>query len=268
MWRRHLPGLLRERKSRCCRMRAGRRESSTWPAGRLSRMLLLATSTRYGWLASPASALRAGGRRAARRTLMSEATARAGLLNPDMMERDLLILVDGDDRVTGAMSKREAHTFGDETPRGWLHRAFSCFLFDARGRMLLTKRADSKITFPGVWTNACCSHPLHGRVPDEVDTAPVADDAFAMPGHQARRAAQAGARARHRPGAGAARRLPLPTRFHYWAADARPPWRALLVGRARGRPRALRAGRRRRGAERRRGERRALPPPPTSCARC
>ena len=99
-----------------------------------------------------------------------------------MMERDLLILVDGDDRVTGAMSKREAHTFGDDTPRGWLHRAFSCFLFDARGRMLLTKRADSKITFPGVWTNACCSHPLHGRVPDEVDTAPVASDAFAMPG--------------------------------------------------------------------------------------
>ena len=83
---------------------------------------------------APTSALRAGGRRAARRTLMSEAPYGVGLSQSDMMERDLLILVDGDDRVTGAMSKREAHTFGDETPRGWLHRAFSCFLFDARGR--------------------------------------------------------------------------------------------------------------------------------------
>ena len=192
-------------------------------------MLLLATSTRYGWLASPASALRAGGRRAARRTLMSEAPYGVGLSQSDMMERDLLILVDGDDRVTGAMSKREAHTFGDETPRGWLHRAFSCFLFDARGRMLLTKRADSKITFPGVWTNACCSHPLHGRVPDEVDTAPVASDAFAMPGikHAARRKLE------HELGIDPAQ-LPhadfrFLTRFHYWAADtltygARAPW--------------------------------------------
>ena len=51
---------------------------------------------------------------------MSEAPYGVGLSQADMMERDLLILVDGDDRVTGAMSKREAHTFGDETPRGGL----------------------------------------------------------------------------------------------------------------------------------------------------
>ena len=65
-----------------------------------------------------------------------------GLSQADLMDKDLLILVDGRDRVTGAMPKREAHTFSPETPRGWLHRAFSCFVFDEAGRMLLTKRAD------------------------------------------------------------------------------------------------------------------------------
>jgi isopentenyl-diphosphate delta-isomerase len=132
-----------------------------------------------------------------------------------MMAQDMLILVDGEDRVSGAMSKREAHVFGAQTPRGWLHRAFSCFLFDGRGRMLLTRRADSKITFPGVWTNACCSHPLHGRTPEEVD----AGDDLSMPGakHAARR------KLRHELGIDPAE-LPhddfrFLSRFHYWAAD-------------------------------------------------
>jgi isopentenyl-diphosphate delta-isomerase type 1 len=44
---------------------------------------------------------------------------------------------------------------------GLLHRAFSVFLFRPKdGRLLLQKRADEKITFPGMWTNTCCSHPL------------------------------------------------------------------------------------------------------------
>ena len=81
------------------------------------------------------------------------------------MLEDMLILVDAQDRVSGAMSKKEAHQFSRDTPRGWLHRAFSCFIFDAQGRMLLTKRAASKITFPSVWTNACCSHPLPAATP-------------------------------------------------------------------------------------------------------
>lgn len=42
-----------------------------------------------------------------------------------------------------------------------LHRAFSVFLFHPEtGKLLLQKRADEKITFPGMWTNTCCSHPL------------------------------------------------------------------------------------------------------------
>jgi len=146
------------------------------------------------------------------------------------MNQDQLVLVDDQDRVSGAMSKREAHTFSDATPRGWLHRAFSCFVFDAQGRMLLTRRADSKITFPGVWTNACCSHPLHGRTPVEVDvTAADGTVDHAMPGikHAARR------KLRHELGIDPAQ-LPHAefrylTRFHYWAADtltygADAPW--------------------------------------------
>ena len=43
---------------------------------------------------------------------------------------------------------------------GLLHRAFSVFLFDSKNRLLLQQRASEKITFPGMWTNTCCSHPL------------------------------------------------------------------------------------------------------------
>jgi isopentenyl-diphosphate delta-isomerase len=45
--------------------------------------------------------------------------------------------------------------------KGLLHRAFSAFVFrPSDGKLLLQKRADEKITFPGMWTNTCCSHPL------------------------------------------------------------------------------------------------------------
>jgi isopentenyl-diphosphate Delta-isomerase len=43
---------------------------------------------------------------------------------------------------------------------GLLHRAFSVFLFDSQNRLLLQQRATEKITFPDMWTNTCCSHPL------------------------------------------------------------------------------------------------------------
>ena len=44
--------------------------------------------------------------------------------------------------------------------KNMLHRAFSVFLFNSEGKLLLQKRSDTKITFPGYWTNTCCSHPL------------------------------------------------------------------------------------------------------------
>lgn len=44
--------------------------------------------------------------------------------------------------------------------KGLLHRAFSCFLFNSKNELLLQQRASEKITFPDMWTNTCCSHPL------------------------------------------------------------------------------------------------------------
>ena len=66
------------------------------------------------------------------------------------------ILVDESDAVTGSASKADCH-HGE----GVLHRAFSIFIFNSEGRLLLQQRSSEKITFPGVWANTCCSHPLH-----------------------------------------------------------------------------------------------------------
>lgn len=68
-----------------------------------------------------------------------------------------LILVNEQDVPIGVMEKMEAHQ------KGLLHRALSVFLFDHSGNMLLQQRADSKYHSPGLWTNACCSHPMPGE---------------------------------------------------------------------------------------------------------
>ena len=73
-------------------------------------------------------------------------------------EAEELILVDGDDNETGYLSKAECHNGG-----GILHRAFSVFLFDAEGRVLLQQRAWSKRLWGGYWSNSCCSHPRRGE---------------------------------------------------------------------------------------------------------
>lgn len=64
-----------------------------------------------------------------------------------------MLLVNEQDDVIGTMDKLEAHRSGA------LHRAFSIFLFDEQGRLLLQKRASGKYHSPGLWTNTCCSHP-------------------------------------------------------------------------------------------------------------
>jgi isopentenyl-diphosphate delta-isomerase len=64
-----------------------------------------------------------------------------------------VILVDADDVAIGTMEKIEAHE------KGLLHRAFSILLVNEQGEMLLQQRALEKYHSPGLWTNACCSHP-------------------------------------------------------------------------------------------------------------
>jgi len=73
-------------------------------------------------------------------------------------EAEELILVDADDRETGHLSKSACHD-GD----GVLHRAFSIFLFNDAGELLLQQRATSKRLWPGYWSNSCCSHPRRGE---------------------------------------------------------------------------------------------------------
>lgn len=70
---------------------------------------------------------------------------------------DHVVLVDELDQELGTMEKLEAHR------QGALHRAFSVFLFDEEGRILLQQRADCKYHSAGLWTNTCCSHPRPGE---------------------------------------------------------------------------------------------------------
>ena len=68
-----------------------------------------------------------------------------------------VILVNENDEVTGSMEKLEAHK------KGSLHRAFSIFVFNRQGEMLMQQRAIHKYHSGGLWTNACCSHPQPGE---------------------------------------------------------------------------------------------------------
>ena len=68
-----------------------------------------------------------------------------------------VILVNELDQQMGAMEKMEAHQ------KGVLHRAFSIFIFNTKGEMLIQQRAAGKYHNPGLWTNACCSHPMPGE---------------------------------------------------------------------------------------------------------
>jgi isopentenyl-diphosphate delta-isomerase len=153
----------------------------------------------------------------------------------DMMESDVLVVVDENDNVITTtsnnnqqkiVSKKGGHTFNTQQPRGILHRAFSLFCFNDENKLLLTQRADSKITFPSVWTNTACSHPLHDMPQSEVDIWPEAYPN--VPG--IKRAAIR--KAKHELGFNLqphVENIQFVSRFHYWAADVQThgtetPW--------------------------------------------
>ena len=73
---------------------------------------------------------------------------------------EMCIVLDNNDQPIGSASKKACHLMTNIN-NGLLHRAFSCFLFDPKSKkLLLQQRASEKITFPDMWTNTCCSHPL------------------------------------------------------------------------------------------------------------
>lgn len=73
------------------------------------------------------------------------------------MDRNNVVLVDVNDKAIGFMDKLTAHSSGR------LHRAFSVFIFNDKGELLLQQRADKKYHGGGLWTNTCCSHPQWGE---------------------------------------------------------------------------------------------------------
>ncbi|HTD92689.1 MAG TPA: isopentenyl-diphosphate Delta-isomerase [Chitinophagaceae bacterium] len=80
------------------------------------------------------------------------------------MNEEVVVLVNERDEAIGTAEKMKAHQ------QGLLHRAFSVFIFNSRGELLLQQRAMGKYHSAGLWTNTCCSHPL----PDE-DTQAAAE---------------------------------------------------------------------------------------------
>jgi isopentenyl-diphosphate delta-isomerase len=73
------------------------------------------------------------------------------------MKKEFVVLVNRSGKRIGVSEKLKAHR------EGLLHRAFSIFIFNNHGEMLLQKRAKGKYHFAGLWSNACCSHPRAGE---------------------------------------------------------------------------------------------------------
>ena len=75
---------------------------------------------------------------------------------------ELVVLVDDDGMPIGSAEKISVHSV--DTP---LHLAFSCHVYNDAGQVLVTRRALSKLTWPGVWTNSFCGHPAPGQPMEE-----------------------------------------------------------------------------------------------------
>lgn len=78
------------------------------------------------------------------------------------MQQEHIILLDEQDNPSGTLEKYAGHTLN--TP---LHLAFSCWLFNTQGQLLVTRRSLSKKAWPGVWTNSVCGHPQQGESTEE-----------------------------------------------------------------------------------------------------
>jgi len=79
-----------------------------------------------------------------------------------MNATEMVVLLDDSGRPIGETPKEAVHT--QETP---LHLAFSCYLLNDLGELLLTRRSPEKQTWPGVWTNSFCGHPAPGEDPKD-----------------------------------------------------------------------------------------------------
>lgn len=79
----------------------------------------------------------------------------------NIAKEQLLVLVNENDEPVGLMEKMEVHQ------KALLHRAFSVFLFNSKGEMLLQRRALEKYHSGGLWTNTCCSHPYPDETPSQ-----------------------------------------------------------------------------------------------------
>ncbi len=86
-------------------------------------------------------------------------------------DSEQLILVDGDDAVAGFLDKGRCHD-----REGILHRAFSLFIFNTRGELLLQQRGAGKRLWPKFWSNSCCSHPRRGESMPEATQRRLADE--------------------------------------------------------------------------------------------